>query len=105
VSLVHNERVKLLATALSNTGVATVVTAIIAPIAGFLYGSPTAVASRWVVADRSSLVCDRLGPTYYRAGRPRKVETMTDVQLYLLVVPVVLLALGGIAYWWATTLE
>jgi hypothetical protein len=30
---------------------------------------------------------------------------MTDVQLYLLVVPVVLLALGGIAYWWATTLE
>jgi hypothetical protein len=47
VSLVHNERVKLLATALSNTGVATVVTAIVAPIAGFLYGSPTAVASKW----------------------------------------------------------
>jgi hypothetical protein len=47
VSLVHNERVKLVATALSNIGVATVVTAIIAPIVGFLYGSPTAAASRW----------------------------------------------------------
>jgi hypothetical protein len=30
---------------------------------------------------------------------------MTDVQLYLLIVPLVLLALGGVAYWWATTIE
>ena len=47
MSLIHNERTKLLATALNNTAVATVVTAIVAPIVGFLYGSPSATATRW----------------------------------------------------------
>jgi hypothetical protein len=47
MSLIRNERVKLLATALNNTAVATVVTAIVAPIAGFLYGSPTITANSW----------------------------------------------------------
>jgi len=47
MSLAYNERIKLLATALSNMAVATVVTAIIAPVVGFLYGSPTATATRW----------------------------------------------------------
>jgi hypothetical protein len=46
MSLIHNERVKLLATALNNTAVATVVTAVVAPIAAFLYGS-IVVASAW----------------------------------------------------------
>jgi hypothetical protein len=45
--LIHNERTKLLATGLNNTAVATIVTAIIAPVVGFLYGSPSAAASRW----------------------------------------------------------
>jgi hypothetical protein len=47
MSLIHNERMKLLATALNNTAVATVATALIAPIVGFLYGSPSLAASRW----------------------------------------------------------
>jgi len=47
VSLVYNERTKLLATALSNTGVATVVTAIVAPVVGFLYGTPAPVGPWW----------------------------------------------------------
>ncbi len=47
MSLIHNERTKLFATALNNTAVATVVTAIVAPIVGFLYGSPSAAATRW----------------------------------------------------------
>jgi hypothetical protein len=46
MSLIHNERTKLLATALNNSAVATIATAIIAPIASFLYGS-SAVATRW----------------------------------------------------------
>ncbi|HXD46895.1 MAG TPA: hypothetical protein VN655_17355 [Pseudolabrys sp.] len=46
MSLIENERTKLLATALNNTAVATVVTAVIGPIAGFFYGLPT-VSSRW----------------------------------------------------------
>lgn len=47
MSLIHNERTKLLATALNNTAVATVVTALVAPGAGFLYNSQNAAAGRW----------------------------------------------------------
>ena len=47
MSLVHNERTKLLAAALNNVSVATIVTGIIAPIVGFLYGSPSATVSTW----------------------------------------------------------
>jgi hypothetical protein len=46
MSLVHNERIKLVATALNNTAVATLVTAVIAPVAALLYGS-VVIASAW----------------------------------------------------------
>jgi len=41
MSLVQNERTKLLATALNNTAVAIVITAVIGPIAGYLNGVTT----------------------------------------------------------------
>jgi len=47
MSLIENERAKLLATALNNTAVATIVTAVIGPIAGFFYGSATIPESSW----------------------------------------------------------
>ena len=47
MNLVHNERTKLLATALNNTAVATFATAIIAPLAGVLYGSSGAGGTWW----------------------------------------------------------
>jgi hypothetical protein len=47
MSLARNERIKLFATALSNTGVATIVTAIVAPMAGLLYGSNTISSNQW----------------------------------------------------------
>jgi hypothetical protein len=47
MSMIKNERIKLFATALSNTGVATVVTAIIAPMAGLLYGSGAITSDQW----------------------------------------------------------
>jgi len=49
MSLIHNERMKLLATARSNTGVATIVTAIVAPTAAFLYGSASPPGGWWPV--------------------------------------------------------
>jgi hypothetical protein len=49
MSLVHNERMKLLASAMSNTGVATIVTAIVAPTAGFFYGSAAPSGGWWPV--------------------------------------------------------
>jgi hypothetical protein len=47
MSLVQNERIKLFATALSTTGVATVVTSFIAPISGYLYGSSSVSGGNW----------------------------------------------------------
>jgi hypothetical protein len=46
MSLVENERAKLLATALNNTAVATLVTGVIGPVAGALYGFANATPSR-----------------------------------------------------------
>jgi hypothetical protein len=46
MSLIENERTKLIATALNNTAVATIVTAVIGPIAGALYGFGNAAPSR-----------------------------------------------------------
>lgn len=45
--LVFNERIKLLSGALNNTAVATLAAAIIAPTAGFLYGSSAIASSYW----------------------------------------------------------
>lgn len=49
MSLVHNERIKLLATALNNMAVATIVTAIVGPIVGLLNGSPGTTITAWWV--------------------------------------------------------
>jgi len=49
MELIHNERMKLLATALNNSAVATIVTAVIAPTASLLYGL-TAIATGWWLA-------------------------------------------------------
>jgi hypothetical protein len=51
MSLIRNEQTKLLATALNNTAVATVATAIIAPMAAFLYGSNALVSSWWPLPE------------------------------------------------------
>ena len=44
---VHNERTKLLATALNNLGVAIWATAILAPSASLLYGTSNSTTSVW----------------------------------------------------------
>jgi len=47
MSLIHNERIKLLATALNTTAVATIVTAVLAPFVGLLNGASNAALSFW----------------------------------------------------------
>lgn len=49
MSLIENERTKLLATALNNTAVAIIITAVVTPIAGFLYGIQTVVSQYWPI--------------------------------------------------------
>ena len=46
-NLIRNERIKLTATALNNVAVATIVTALIAPAASFLYGTANPAAGHW----------------------------------------------------------
>jgi len=46
MSLIENERTKLVAAALNNTAVATIVTAVIGPIAGAVYGFANAAPNR-----------------------------------------------------------
>jgi hypothetical protein len=100
-NLIHNERTKLLATALNNTAVATLVTAIIAPVVGLLYGTPILTATKMVAFRRSHLAFGRSSPTCRRASRPQEAARMTDLQLYLIIAPLVLLAIGwGAAFWW-----
>jgi hypothetical protein len=55
MSLVYNERIKLFATALSNTGIATIVTSIVAPMAAFLYGSAALSSDRWPLIGQLAL--------------------------------------------------
>lgn len=49
MSLIHNERMKLLATALNNTAVATVITAVVAPFVGLLNGASSTALNLWWV--------------------------------------------------------
>lgn len=55
MNLIQNERIKLLATALNNVAVATLVTALITPAATFLYGSGHASTSYWQLAGAAWL--------------------------------------------------
>ena len=48
MSLVHNERTKL--SALNNTSVATIVTGLVAPVVGFLYGAAPLNGWWWLIA-------------------------------------------------------
>ncbi len=51
MSLIHNERIKLLATALNNMAVATVITAVVGPTVGILNGvSSPAITAWWVLS-------------------------------------------------------
>lgn len=99
MNLIQNERVKLLATALNNVAVATVVTALIAPAAAFLYGSGHASTNYWWRVGAAWFVIGS-APTCCRATGSWEAQAMTRLQIYLLIAPFSLLALAGGAYWW-----
>jgi uncharacterized membrane protein len=73
MNLIQNERIKLLATALNNLGVAILVTALIAPAATFLYGIGHAATGYWWLISSAWLlggVSIHLG-TQFALGRLR----------------------------------
>src|ERR1700693_2589162 len=99
MSLVHNERTKLLATALNAGG-----------NRGYRYRcsdrrlsvrNSNRCREQVLASDRAYLAFGRIGSTCSSSGRTRETEGMTDLQLYLLVAPFVLLAIGAAAgFWW-----
>src|SRR5947208_2580482 len=100
MNLIHNERTKLFATALNNSAVATIVTAIVAPIVGFLYGSPNPAATAWWPLIGAAWLLVGLGLHVLDKSRLGD-SRMTDLQMYLLIAPFVLLAIGASAtFWW-----
>ena len=50
MSVIHDERVKLAAQAISNLGVAIIITGVITPVAGILYGTAPLSATLFPVA-------------------------------------------------------
>jgi ABC-type multidrug transport system permease subunit len=58
VSLVRNERTKLIATGLNNIAVATLIAGLIAPFSGFLYGTANPVGSHpWALIGCGWIIC------------------------------------------------
>ena len=96
MSMIHNERTKLLATALNNVGVATLITGVVAPTVATLYGATNVGGDRlWFGWNR---------PTLGGAVNYREAQAMTDIQVYMLIAPLVLLGIGAAAaYWWMHT--
>jgi hypothetical protein len=99
MSLIHNERVKLLATALNNTAVATVVTAVVAPDCSVSLRLDRG-RKRMVAIDGFGLVFRWIEPTYNGAAHAWEAQGMTGLEIYILVVPVFLAGVGWAAYWW-----
>jgi hypothetical protein len=95
---VQNERTKLLAAALSNAGVATIITGLVAPAAAYLYGSGRIIAEHpW----RIGLAGGRLGMSPRRPVRPGEAE-MSGLELYLIIAPLALGVFGlAVGWWWA----
>lgn len=100
---IHNERLKLLATALNAMGVAHIVTGIVAPAATAIYGGAarSGFSAWWLLIF---LVWLSVGAalhiaTYCGTDRARETQ-VTDLQLYLLIAPLVtLVVIGGGGLW------
>jgi hypothetical protein len=71
----------------------------VAPIVDFLYGTPTAAASRF--GPRLGLFGFWSDWAYMRSsGRTRETQGMTDLQTGLLIAPFLLSAIGAAAGFW-----
>jgi hypothetical protein len=102
MSLVHNERTKLLANALDRASTASLTVGVLAPIAAALYTS--ASASAWTLRRRLGLLDFRSrGATYIREVRPQEVA-MTGLQIFaFIVLPLTIAAAGAaVAYFYGS---
>jgi hypothetical protein len=99
MSLIHNERTKLLAAALNNLGVATLATGILAPTNRVSLRLGRGQHKWLVVHDRRRLAFGGFGPTFAGVDRSWKAEVVTLVQTYLLVAPIVLFAAAAGLVW------
>ena len=100
MSVVGDERTKLFAAALNNVAVATLITGVIAPAANFLYGLTSSPGGHfWPVVAGCWFFCGVI--LHLAAVGSGKADTMSGLELYLIIAPLVLAALGmGVAWWY-----
>jgi hypothetical protein len=91
MSLIHNERVKLLATALNNLGVGAIVAGIVAPTVNGTVGGAAHILA-WVVFGTDLIVL--------AASVARETSHGMSLQTYWLLVPLIGIGLSGIAWGW-----
>ncbi len=95
---VHNEQLKLAATAFNNLGVAVIVTGIIVPVVALAY--QTAVPKTRLGGFCPIMEPRRRCPAPHCEARDRKAGRMTPLEIYGLAAPVLLLAFCGLGAWW-----
>ena len=87
MSLIHNERTKLLATTANNVGTATIVAGVVTPLTAATYGLAGSGMGLFTLLVSVGWLSVGVGLHY--------AEGMTWLQLYVLVgIPMILLALG-----------
>ena len=99
MSLIHNERTKLLANALDRASTASFTVGVLVPIVaasvelpGYGFGAPLAALSL-------RLVFGRVGPTLDRKARPRETPAMNTLLIYNYALPFIVMAAAGVIYW------
>jgi hypothetical protein len=99
VSLVHNERTKLMATGLNNLAVGVTVAGGVSPLIALFYGFSANARDAWVVAILTVVWFSTGALTYTSSGHSWEAEAMTAFEIFAVFgVPAMLLALGGLGY-------
>src|SRR5688572_23860705 len=87
---------------MNGLAITTMATGFVAPLVAVNYGVSSASGTLLLAGNQGSLVFGRDQPTYGGAGRSRRTEGVTFLEAYVLFgIPLMLLALAGIAVVWA----
>lgn len=100
MSLVENERTKLLANALDRASTACVTVGLLAPIAAVIYGASGTAVTPWTFALGGVIWLLAGCPTFGGKVRPWRTEIMSFIEIFaFLVMPAAVVAIGWGGAW------
>lgn len=100
MSLIHNEKTKLTAAALSNIGTGFILGGFVAPVIGISMRGPSPPTEVENHRVQFGLASDGSRLTFSREADPQDVAAMTLLQSYVTFgLPLIALALAGGAFW------